>query len=102
LTTISRAVLSANLRYFRQQQGWSQEALAAQCGLHRTYIGAVERGERNISLDNPDRLAAALGVTLGALLEIPCRPDHVRETPGDYRAHTSATDYNVFTASCYL
>ncbi len=102
MKTISRAVLSANLRYLRQQQGWSQEALAEHCGLHRTYIGAVERGERNISLDNLDRLAAALGVTLAALLEIPRRTDHIRETPGDYRTHTSATDCNVFAASCYL
>jgi transcriptional regulator with XRE-family HTH domain len=95
-------VLSANLRYLRQQQGWSQEALAGHCGLHRTYIGAVERGERNISLDNLDRLAEALGVTLCSLLEIHSHSHQIRETPSRYQTHTSATDCNVYTATCYL
>ncbi|MEL6300129.1 MAG: helix-turn-helix transcriptional regulator [Pseudomonadota bacterium] len=64
----SRAVLATNLRELRQLNGWSQEALAANAGLHRTYVGAVEREERNISVDNIDRLAAALGVTASELL----------------------------------
>jgi len=46
----------------------SQEALAAQAGMHRTYVGSVERRQRNISIDAIDRLAVALGVTAADLL----------------------------------
>ena len=53
-----------NLKKFRLQLGLSQEALAEKSGLHRTYIGAVERGERNITLLNANRIAEALNVTL--------------------------------------
>ena len=54
--------------------GLSQEALAARAGIHRTYVGAVERGERNISLLNIHKLADALGVEAGVLVA-PFRPD---------------------------
>jgi transcriptional regulator with XRE-family HTH domain len=50
------------VRILRQRIGLSQEALAARAGIHRTYMGGVERGERNICLKNIIRLAAALGV----------------------------------------
>jgi DNA-binding XRE family transcriptional regulator len=50
----------ANVRLLRTSKGLSQEAFAHACGLHRTYIGSIERGERNISLDNMERIAAAL------------------------------------------
>lgn len=46
----------------------SQEALAASAGLHRTYVGSVERAERNISIDNMEKLALALRVRLADLL----------------------------------
>lgn len=57
-----------NLREARKAQGISQEKLAELAELHRTYIGSVERGERNITIDNMERLARALGVTIQALL----------------------------------
>jgi transcriptional regulator with XRE-family HTH domain len=50
------------VRLLREQSRLSQEALAAKAGIHRTYMGSVERGERNISLRNIVRIAVALGV----------------------------------------
>lgn len=61
-------ILAENLRKFRKVRRLSQEALADTCGLHRTYIGAVERGERNVTLSTLEVLAAALGVTVPQLL----------------------------------
>lgn len=66
-TQIKRA-LGDCIRELRHQRGLSQEALALACDLDRTYIGGVERGERNISLINIYRIAAALRVAPGSLL----------------------------------
>lgn len=56
------------VRSIRAQKGFSQEDLALACGLDRTYIGSVERGERNISLINIHKIAEALGVPAKELL----------------------------------
>ena len=58
----SAATVAANVRTLRNRAGWSQEALADAAGLHRTYIGAIERAEKNLTLATLDRVAAALGV----------------------------------------
>lgn len=61
-------VFAENIKKLRRQRGLSQEALADLAGLHRTYIGAVERGERNITLLNANRIAEALEVELSECL----------------------------------
>lgn len=55
-----RKTFGKKLREIRKLKGFSQESLADAAGLHRTYIGAVERGEQNISLENIHKLAKAL------------------------------------------
>jgi transcriptional regulator with XRE-family HTH domain len=57
------------LRAARRARGLSQEALAFECDLHRTYVSSVERGERNISIINIERLCIALGILPSSLLE---------------------------------
>ena len=69
MKTDPRRVFGETVRKLRTKAGWSQEELAAASALHRTYIGGVERGERNVSLLNIVELARALGVTPAALLE---------------------------------
>jgi transcriptional regulator with XRE-family HTH domain len=64
----TRRILAINLRRERKKLGMSQETLADLAGLHRTYIGSVERGEYNISIDNIERLAHALGMQAADLL----------------------------------
>lgn len=65
----ARLIFAKNLRKLRQSYGFSQEKLAELSGLHRTYIGSVERGERNVSIDNMERLAMALHVDIQDLLQ---------------------------------
>ena len=55
-------VFADNVRYYRTRSGLSQEAFAEKCGLHRTYISAVECYRRSISLENIQRIADALGI----------------------------------------
>lgn len=57
-----------NVRKFRIEQGLSQEQLADNAGLHRTYIGMIERAEKNITLCNIEKIANALSVNIVALL----------------------------------
>ena len=64
----ARLVFAAHMRKLRDERGLSQEYLAELANLHRTYIGSVERGERNISIDNMERIATALGVGLRDML----------------------------------
>jgi transcriptional regulator with XRE-family HTH domain len=68
-----RAVFAANLARERRARGLSQEALAEAAGLHRTYVGSVERAERNLALDNIEKLAAALEVEPADLLRAASR-----------------------------
>ena len=61
-------ILSENVVRLRHSQGLSQEELAERAGLHRTYIGSVERGERNVTLSTLEVLATAFGVSVTILL----------------------------------
>lgn len=64
----ARRALGTAIKRLRGQKGLSQEALASACGLHRTYVGGIERGERNVSIDNIERISIALGCTVAELL----------------------------------
>jgi len=66
---LARRLFATNLRKYRLQNNLSQEQLATLSGLHRTYIGSVERGERNISIDNMERIAIALDCSINDLLK---------------------------------
>ena len=65
----ARRIFAENLRKARLAKGLSQEELAELANLHRTYVGSVERAERNVSIDNMEKLATAVGVSLPALLQ---------------------------------
>lgn len=64
-----RRAFGRRVRHLRVARGYSQEELAARSGLHRTYISSLERGQRNVGLDNVRALAAALGVRPAELFE---------------------------------
>lgn len=70
-----RDVLAYWLRLKRVEKGWSQERLAMECGLDRTYVSAVERSRWNVSLSNIERFALALEVPPWALLKPPEQAD---------------------------
>jgi transcriptional regulator with XRE-family HTH domain len=78
----SRRILAENLRLIRLQRQIPQDELADLVGLDRSYLGGVERGERNIAVDNLDKIAEALGVSVPQLLTEPDTsgiPGHVVE-----------------------
>lgn len=63
-----RKILGENIRTHRRNMEWSQEKLAEKADLHHNYIGDIERGEENVSVDALMRIATALKVTLGDLV----------------------------------
>lgn len=64
-----RDILAKNMRRLRAARKLTQEALAYDCGINRTYLSAVERSERNVSIDNIARIAKGLGVEPWKLLK---------------------------------
>ena len=63
------AVFAGNVRRLRKERGLSQEELAEAAGVHRTYVGMIERGEKNVTIYNIERIAIALDVPPGSLLD---------------------------------
>lgn len=63
-----RARVGRNMKRLREVRGWSQEELADQAGIHRTYVSGVERGVRNPTVTVLEKLAVALGATLPDLV----------------------------------
>lgn len=64
-----KAAFGQRIRQLREARGWSQEHMAAVVGLDRSYVGTVERGERNISLENIVKFAKAFDVPLSQLMD---------------------------------
>lgn len=64
-----RTKFGKRVREIRKQKGYSQESLADAANLHRTYIGSIERGEQNVSLDNIQKLAKTLKVSISRLFD---------------------------------
>lgn len=71
-----RSIVAANMRALRKAGNLSQEALADKCGMHRTYIGSVERMERNVSLSTLEVIARVLEVSVPELLSKKGREIH--------------------------
>lgn len=63
------SVFAANVRRIRLERSLSQETLAEAAGVHRTYVGMLERGEKNVTIYNIERIAIALGVEPYTLLQ---------------------------------
>lgn len=66
-----RVIFGRRVRELRTQQGLTQQQLGRKAGMHPAYVGGIERGERNITLDGVERLARALGVSPAELLAQP-------------------------------
>ena len=67
--TSTKSLFGKALRTLREERGYSQEELAERAGLHRNYVGGVERGERNVALVNIVKLARALSVKTSDLFD---------------------------------
>lgn len=68
-STPARVVFGENLRRARMSRGLSQEAIGQAAGVHRTFVGAVERAENNVSIDSMEKLSIAVGRSLMDLLD---------------------------------
>jgi transcriptional regulator with XRE-family HTH domain len=65
-----KLLFGKSIRTLREERGYSQEELAERAGLHRNYVGGIERGERNVGLENVGKLAKALAVRTRDLFDL--------------------------------
>jgi transcriptional regulator with XRE-family HTH domain len=75
-----RIELGRRIRELRKIHGWSQEELGEHADLHPTYVGGIERGERNVSFDNLYSIATAFNLTLAQLFDFPKAGQDKRDT----------------------
>ena len=81
MSEIAKSV-GQRIRNYRTRQGLSQEKLAEMSGCHPTYIGQLERGEKNATLESIEKIAAALNVSLSKLFEkLGGQEDEIRDIP---------------------
>lgn len=64
----ARKLIARNIRHYREKLGITQEELAELSGVHRTYVGCIERAEKNVTIDTLDRVAKALKIPVHKLL----------------------------------
>jgi transcriptional regulator with XRE-family HTH domain len=84
--------LGANLRVYRSARNLSQEGFADLLGVHRTYMGGIERGERNLTLQSVERLADRLGVSAVDLLRAPADRERLGTPPAVAAAEGEAAE----------
>ena len=80
-----RLILGKRIRELRRKKGYSQESFADHCGLHRTYMGGIERGEHNLTVQTALAIAAGLEISLSRLfsrIETELAPGEPAEKPG--------------------
>ncbi|CAE6732504.1 helix-turn-helix domain-containing protein [Paraburkholderia nemoris] len=78
----AQVLFAANMRRIRKAKELTQEKVAEVANLHPNYVSSAERGERNISICNIDRIARALGVTMAELVAAPVRDEAAAEPSG--------------------
>ena len=66
---VARELLAKRIRELRAERGWSQDELAEKAGLHRTYIGTIERAEQSVTVDSIEKIAKALKVPIKELFK---------------------------------
>lgn len=84
-------IIGERLRAYRIQKGWSQEMLAEKAELHHTYIGQLERGEKNATIESIYKVTTALDIPLSALFENISPSSEVRDYASDY----ASLSYNL-------
>ena len=79
-------ILGKRIRYYRRALKWSQEYLAEISGCHATYIGQIERGEKNATVESVEKIAKALNISLSALFaDIGAQDEKTYEIPLEFR-----------------
>lgn len=85
--SLSLRLFGDHIRRLREERGWSQEELADRCELHRTYIGGIERGERNLGVLNVLKIARAIGVEPSRLFDGYTKDDEMNQEPQEDQNH---------------